>query len=161
MPIGKSACGYVFPSFKSVFVRRCFLRLSFFLNSCSFLFLKKSPKYRGVSKRSKNTWSTTYSNVRIKSTTCHTAQEAARLYDEYLRQHKPDKYLKVLSRLKSKPASISFFPAYQSHSPTLSFLLRTRTFVQTAMPTVLNWLANSVALQLNNRYGLSSLFLHP
>jgi hypothetical protein len=73
---------------------------SFPSSSChlpEFLFfpiLQKSSIYRGVS-RAGYRWGAKYNMKRIKST-CGTEQEAARLYDEYLRQHQPEKYLKVL-----------------------------------------------------------------
>lgn len=55
---------------------------------------RKSSSYRGVSRTSRNAWGVKYSGKRIKST-CRTEQEAARLYDGYLRQHQPEKYVKL------------------------------------------------------------------
>jgi len=82
---------------------------------------KKSSSYRGVSRTSRNAWGVKYSGKRIKST-CRTEEEAARLYDDYLRTVHPEKYLKLANfcpyccsdRIKHLPCSCIPPPA-QKH----------------------------------------------
>ncbi|KAH9128962.1 hypothetical protein AeMF1_000923 [Aphanomyces euteiches] len=53
----------------------------------------KTSMFRGVTRTSKTAWGAKYSSKRIVNT-CKTEEEAARKYDEYLKLHVPDKYLK-------------------------------------------------------------------
>ncbi|RHZ00595.1 hypothetical protein DYB37_012994, partial [Aphanomyces astaci] len=53
----------------------------------------KTSMFRGVTRTSKTAWGAKYSSKRIVNT-CKTEQDAARQYDEYLKLHVPDKYLK-------------------------------------------------------------------
>jgi len=54
----------------------------------------KTSSYRGVSKASTNSWGAKFSGKRIKST-CKSEQEAAEVYDEFLRKHRPDLFTKL------------------------------------------------------------------
>ncbi|KAF0701300.1 Aste57867_8229 [Aphanomyces stellatus] len=53
----------------------------------------KTSLYRGVTRTSKTAWGAKYSSKRIVNT-CKTQEEAARKYDEYIKVHVPEKYLK-------------------------------------------------------------------
>ncbi|KAF1329130.1 hypothetical protein FI667_g6261, partial [Globisporangium splendens] len=53
----------------------------------------KTSKYRGVTQTSKTSWGAKYSAKRI-TNTCKTPDEAAHAYDQYLKQHYPQKYSK-------------------------------------------------------------------
>jgi len=83
---------------------------------------KKSSSYRGVSRTSRNAWGVKYSGKRIKST-CRTEEEAARLYDDYLRTVHPEKYLKLANfcpycssdRIKHPPCSCMGSPVQKHH----------------------------------------------
>lgn len=54
----------------------------------------KTSSYRGVSKASTNSWGAKFSGKRIKST-CKSEQEAAEVYDDFLRKHRPDLFVKL------------------------------------------------------------------
>jgi hypothetical protein len=54
---------------------------------------KTTSVFRGVHRTSDSGWGSKYSGKRI-AATCKTAEEAAIAYDEYLRTHLPQKYLK-------------------------------------------------------------------
>lgn len=56
-------------------------------------FSKQTSKYRGVTQTSKTSWGAKYSAKRI-TNTCKTPDEAAHAYDQYLKQHYPQKYSK-------------------------------------------------------------------
>ncbi|ETV94143.1 hypothetical protein H310_12145 [Aphanomyces invadans] len=53
----------------------------------------KTSMFRGVTRTSKTAWGAKYSSKRIVNT-CKSEEEAARKYDEYLKLHVSDKYLK-------------------------------------------------------------------